>query len=68
MKWKLLFVVTSLFTVVTFVGISSFKHLVISKSYDRASYEVESFKDDKDFAPLEIDNSKFLLPGVHGRG
>lgn len=40
----------------------------IITSYDQASYEVESFKDGNDLAPAEIDNSEFLLPGVHGRG
>lgn len=28
--------------------------------------EVESFKDSSDLAPVETDNSAFLLPGVHG--
>lgn len=30
--------------------------------------KVESFKDSSGLAPVESDNSAFLLPGVHGRG
>lgn len=46
----------------------TYKCSFIIKSYNQASYEVESFKDSDGLAPVEIDNSAFLLPGVHGRG
>lgn len=40
----------------------------IIKSYDQGLYEVKLFKDDNDSAPVVIDNSELLLPGVHERG
>lgn len=38
------------------------------KASNLALYEVESFEDSNGLAPVEVDNSTFLLPGVHGRG